>query len=160
MNHLVENYRSELEAIQFAPMYGILSACYEELNNPQSNGSSNMTEELPSRPRDTWLGVDRQEEAYFNDDDDDDEDHDNDKDNDDEDETHEDEEEGENEKEKTANDAAAEDKRGERGRRGGDTPRQNIELTPPKLRADEVDIPHQMEAMWPDDLEPNKRMKY
>lgn len=151
MNHLLENYRSELEQIRFAPIYGALSSCYEELNNPQSNGSSNMTEDLSSRPRDTWLGVDRQEEAYFNDDDEED-DHSNEAIEDHHEHAHEHDQEHNQEHDQEHDHKTA--------------LRQSVDMTSrgemsPKHQTEEVmDIPHQMEATWLDDLEPNKRMKY
>ena len=77
MTHLVETYKAELDAIRFAPILSTFQACHRELCAPQSSSSimgseaSELLSEGPlgggqrARPRDTWLGVDRDEEVYF-----------------------------------------------------------------------------------------------
>ncbi|PJF19200.1 hypothetical protein PSACC_00981 [Paramicrosporidium saccamoebae] len=67
----LESYKADLEKIQFAPIWTVLLECYNDLNNPLSDSRSIPSDD--SKPRDTWLGVDRNEEAYFATEDDDEE---------------------------------------------------------------------------------------
>jgi hypothetical protein len=134
IGHLVEGYKVDLERIKSAPVYDELLKVCEELNDPLSE--TPIEKETP-RQRDTWLGVDRNEDAYFST-------------ADEEDEAVEVEMKVENEdptspmaiEEPTAAAVAA------------------VAMAA-ATAVDEVDIPHRMAATWRDDDDDrNKRMKY
>lgn len=143
----METFRRDLEAIKFAPIFKELEAVYNELLALNSEGSTVTSDETALRDddqkyRDTWLGVDKSEEAYFSgatDDDDVEEDY-----------EHQDEAHHLDDHEKTDYMLP----------KMGDSPVKSEGEELPFATLDEPDMAHRMAATWQEDLDRNKRLKY